>query len=181
MKNLKDYIQEGILDNADIAVNRMDSDMNLICPAPTKKDFFKNLFDGSTILKWSCAEIIQSILQKYPNVLGKYLRPDNITSLSIQITKEKGFKSLYVELWFGGKGSCCLNNIVSFSQYVDGLVPAKKLALEILTHLANNHNALEYVIKTESEILKKSNDELVQSKIVSGIRTRDLTEILDIK
>ena len=181
MKNLKDYIQEGILDDMETSIARMDSDMNLICPAPTKKDFFKNSFSGSTILKWSCAEIIQPILQKYPNVLGKYLRPDDITSLSIQITKERGFKYLYVELWFGTYSNCCNINIISFSQYVDGLVSAKKLALEVLTHIANNRNVLEYIIKHESEIIKKSDDELTQGKIVSSIRTKNLTEILDIK
>ena len=181
MKNLKDYIKEGILDDMDTSIARMDSEMNLICPAPTKKDFFKNSFGGGTILKWSCAEIIQPILQKYPNVLGKYLRPDDITSLSIQITKEKGFKSLYVDLWFGTYSSCCNINIISFSQYVDGLVPAKKLALEVLTHIANNHNVLEYIIKHESETIKKSDDEFANGKIVSGIGAKNLSEILNIK
>lgn len=177
MKSLYNYIKEGILAGREKHRENSEKDLaDTLYPIPTNKDFFKDTFN-STWITWKCKELIQPLLQKYQNVLGKFLTPNDITGLSIQISKERGVKALYVELWLSSQTSHCANNLISYSQYIDGLPNCKKIALQLFEHFQKNPDVLEYLIKTESEEIKKSEEAIANNKI-SFTDARQITNLL---
>ena len=178
MKTLQEYIKEGILDHTNI--DRMDDDLRSLYPTPTRKDFNQGI-TGSWYIGWSCRGLVQPLLTKYPQAFdNKYGDINKVNGITAHITKPSGFKTYDVELKFNSANDWYYSQIFGIEEDGLKLPDAKKLVLDLFNHLQKYPNALEYLIRTCEEQIKKSEAQIKNNEI-SFITSINIKKILSVK
>lgn len=172
MKQLKNILSEGILDDVDIAVDKMDKDLEASLNIPTKKDFERSDYARDLWgVKWYCPQVINNYKSKYPFI------KDNMDGIAITCRSNSSHgKTFNIRLMY--------HNRTWINWYLSGweiewydlekmsLPNMKKLAIEIIDHLAHHPNAIDALFKQVLDYHK-----------VDGMdyKWKDLRELLKIK
>lgn len=166
MKTLK----ESILSDIDISIDRMDKDLEVALNIPTKKDFEKSDYCSNVYgIKWYCPDVIDKYRNKYA-----FIKPDmDGIVITFRTSRGKGFN---VNLMYKNRTwmQYCLSGWeITWYDLEEMKLPAmKKLALELITHLAYHPKAVE-------ELFDHAKDYYT----VNGMdfKWRDLRDLLKIK
>ena len=154
MKSLKNYVQEGLLDDVEtvLADNNV---LTKIYPIPSVKDFKKTYVGDKIRITWKCGKIIQQyihMLDSIKNPAAGAYNTERLTTIKVYInTKDK-----YIETYLCDDSEELTQYLIGVGDCESSLPNAKKETLAFFRHLANNPESMktvfEYVLKCEKEL-----------------------------
>lgn len=160
MKNLKSYIEEGLLQGMDQTLasgqDTLNAAMN-IDTLPSVKDFKKNPYNKDVCdVAWYC-----------PNVLKKYksLYPDMILNDhdSIHFALDKFDRSTFLDIYIGAGVNYPVANYCVIYGWHDSLAGAtlakyKSIVIKLIDNIARNPQKLDKIMAYAYECRKQYND-----------------------
>lgn len=154
MKNIIDYINEGILDDIETTLSISDDDMKnkLNGKIPTVKDFKKSPINRDRHnVYWECPMLISQYVKNINLNLrpGVHFNINNIMGIRISIVKALMAGEYYFQvglydtkLGFVNQ----LNGIAGAGELIK-LPEAKKIAIKFINNIAKDHNKLNDLIQ----------------------------------
>lgn len=180
MKNLKSYIEEGLLQGMDqtLASGQDDLDAAMdLNTLPKAKDFKKNPYNKDRqFAAWHCPNVLSRYRHMYPDMIDK-----NFTSIHVVIDKYMN-RVIHVDLWFADStDAICGKKTVQ--GWTDGftvpLAKCKSLAIDMIKFLATHPEKMDKVMAYAYECFKfyKNNE----TDPVSGRKYKLQKSIIDLK
>lgn len=179
MKTLKDILTEGILDDIETTLSISDDDAkkSLNGVIPTIKDFETNPFNRKQhAVSWHCPGLLNSYRSKYPDIIDDYTTiqlvlqtlPRNRANCTLKFTIKPSVVAEYEHIK-GWGDELTGSNIRNY----------KKMAIEIITKIANDHGKLEEILKHTKQYRKEweewlASDSLVDNRLLKKKSLLDL-------
>ena len=152
MKNIIDYINEGILDDIETTLSVSDNDMKnmLNGKIPTVKDFKKSPINRNRqSVFWECPLLISQYIKeiKFPY----QIKLDDIIGIRVSIVKALMNGEYYFQVGLYDKNSRVsnLNGIAGAGELIK-LPAAKKIAIQFIQKIVNDHTKFKDIIQTHN-------------------------------
>lgn len=155
MKNLKSYIEEGLLrgmdDTLDAGQDDLDTAMDLKT-LPKVKDFKKNPYNKDWVeAGWYCPNVLDRYRHMYPDMIER-----DFNSIHIILDKYNE-RTVHVDLWFADNVDVvCRKKAVQ--GWTDGftapLVKCKSIAIDMIKHIAQHPEKMDKIMAYAYECFK---------------------------
>lgn len=157
MKNIIDYINEGILDDPEIALSKTAEE--IMYPVPTVKDFVKR---GALTVEWYCPGIVQKYIELYKSDIS-IIAKDKFISLVAYIFNDK---SIQIMIKRDHKYMCDLP--ISGLQFdnVKDYKTAKQCVIDLFNCILKNPDVMKTLIEHSNEYRVKGFGKLNVSKLI---------------
>ena len=141
MRTLKNILEASVLD---IENNINKGAYELVYPAPTVKDFKKNIYTKSSYVEWQCPDLIKNYINTIKdNPTNFHFDRSEVTGLRCGITNDN--KTITTSLI--GDGGIFICDLVGVGDWVSNSLPAaKKACIAFLTRISKNPDLMQKVI-----------------------------------
>lgn len=154
MKNLKSYIEEGLLKGMDQTLAAGESDYEAtmdIATVPTVKDFIKNPWNKNWYgFAWYCPNRLEKYKKLYPDICPSW-------ATSIWFVLDNEYKPVDLNIFLGENNTDFKCKKSSVPGWNDGLIGSnittyKKMAIQVIDKLARNSEKLDEVMRYANEV-----------------------------